>query len=193
MGGCDERDPGEMEVQQTEDIRDSGAAGYLFVHALGLEILSTILAVLSFMGRVFLEAGYSSSPGLSIVLWAVTLLASAGIARYGIRLFQFSTPERRMRRIGQAVADALAELGELEDPEHCRVEVESADGILISVWLKGGTMRDKTVFAACMEEIWGIIDNPRYLLMRKSAGRRGKRILCGARDFRKAEGTGVYF
>lgn len=166
---------GEMEVQQTEDIRDSEAAtGYLFVHALGLEILSIILAVLSVMGRVFLEAGYLYSPGISIVLWAVTVLASAGIAKYGIRLFQFSTPERRMRRLGQAVADALAELGELEDPEHCRVEVESADGILISVWLKGGTMRDKTVFAACMEEIWGIIDNPRYLLMRKSAGRRGK-------------------
>lgn len=44
----------EMEVQQTEDIRDSEAAtGYLFVHALGLEILSIILAVLSVMGRVF--------------------------------------------------------------------------------------------------------------------------------------------
>ena len=53
-----------------------------------------------------------------------------------------------MRRLGQAVADALTELGELEDPEHCRVEVESADGALIAVWLKGGTMRDKTVFAA---------------------------------------------
>ena len=177
---------GEMEVQQTEDIRDSGAAaGYLFIHALGLEILSTILAVLSFMGRAFLEAGYLSSPGLSLVLWAVTVLASAGIAKYGIRLFRFSTPERRMRRIGQAAADALAEIGELEDPEHCRVEVESADGVLISVWLKGGTMRDKTVFAACMEEIWGIIDNPRYLLMRKSAGHREKEFYAVPEIFGK--------
>ena len=52
---------GEMEVQQAEDIRDSEAAtGYLFVHALGLAILSVVLAVLSFVGRVFLEAGYLS-------------------------------------------------------------------------------------------------------------------------------------
>lgn len=132
-----------------------------------------------------MEAGYLSSPGISIVLWAVTVLASAGIAKYGIRLFQFSTPERRMRRLGQAVADALAELGELEDPEHCRVEVESADGILISVWLKGGTMRDKTVFAACMEELWGIIDNPRYVLMRKAAGRREKEFYAVPEIFGK--------
>ena len=32
--------------------------------------------------------------------------------------------------------------------------------------LKGGTMRDKTTFAACMAEIWGVIDNPRYLLVK---------------------------
>ena len=172
---------GEMDVQQAEDIPASEAAtGYLFVHALGLEILSILLTVLSFMGRVFLEAGYESSSGLSIALGAITFLALAGAARYGILLFKFSTPERRMRQIGQAVADALTKLGELEDPEHCRVEVESADGALIAVWLKGGTMRDKTVFAACMEEIWGIIDNPRYLLMRKAVGNRGKRILCCA-------------
>ena len=177
---------GEMEVQQAEDIRDSEAAtGYLFVHAIGMAILSVVLAVLSFVGRVFLETGYLLSFGLSIVLWAVTFLAFAGIAKYGIRLFKFSTPERRMRRLGQAVADALTELGELEDPEHCRVEVESAHGALIAVWLKGGTMRDKTVFASCMEELWGIIDNPRYLLMRKTAGKRGKEFYAVPEIFGK--------
>ncbi len=177
---------GEMDVQQAEDIPASEAAtGYLFVHALGLEILSILLTVLSFMGRVFLEAGYESSSGLSIALGAITFLALAGAARYGILLFKFSTPERRMRQIGQAVADALTKLGELEDPEHCRVEVESADGALIAVWLKGGTMRDKTVFAACMEEIWGIIDNPRYLLMRKAVGNRGKEFYAVPEIFGK--------
>lgn len=50
--------------------------------------------------------------------------------------------------------------------------MESADGLVIGTWLKGGTMRDKTTFAACMEEIWGVIDNPRYLLTReKRSGR----------------------
>ena len=46
-------------------------------------------------------------------------------------------------------------------------------------------MRDKTVFAACMEEIWGIIDNPRYLLMRKSAGHREKEFYAVPEIFGK--------
>lgn len=29
-------------------------------------------------------------------------------------------------------------------------------------------MRDRTAFACCMEELWGVIDNPRYLLMRQT-------------------------
>lgn len=90
------------------------------------------------------------------------------IAKYGVRLFRFGTPQRRMKMISQAIADALIEIGELEDPGHCRVETESADGMMIRVWLKGGTMRDRTAFACCMEELWGVIDNPRYLLMRQT-------------------------
>ena len=43
---------------------------------------------------------------------------------------------------------------------------------MITTWLKGGTTRDKTAFAACMEEIWGILDNPRYLLIRMKKHRR---------------------
>ena len=77
-----------------------------------------------------------------------------------------------MKHISRGVSRALIEIGELEDPEHCRAEVESAEGMLIRTYLKGGTMRDKTTFALCMEELWGVIDNPRYLLVRgKNAGR----------------------
>ena len=104
-----------------------------------------------------------------------------------------------MKHIGDAVLGALLELGEIEEAGHCRTEVESAEGLLIEIFLKGGTMRDKTAFAACMRELWGIIDNPRYLLARGRqsqvpAGQRrqkSKGILRGARDLRKAEGAGA--
>lgn len=49
--------------------------------------------------------------------------------------------------------------------------MESMEGLLIGTWLKGGSMWDKTIFACCMEGIWGIIDNPRYLLMREAKAR----------------------
>ena len=126
------------------------------------------------MGRMFVEAAYGTRSALAAALGLLMLAACVLVARYGIRLARFSTPERRMRRLSQAVADALAETGELEDPQHCRAQVESVEGMLIGTWLKGGTMRDKTTFAACMEEIWGVIDNPRYLLMREKRRGRGE-------------------
>lgn len=61
----------------------------------------------------------------------------------------------------------MRECGELEDGAHCRTEVESFNGLVVGTWLKGGTTRDKTTYSACMEELWGVIDNPRYLLIRE--------------------------
>ena len=149
-------------------------------------ILSILSAVSSEAVRLFLELSFRY-PGTALprALMVVTLLACLGIGRYGYLLFKFSTPEKRMRQIGQAVADALAELGEIEEPQHCRVEVESAQGALISVALKGGTMRDKTTFAACMAEIWGVIDNPRYLLVKGRNPERAREFYAVPETFGK--------
>lgn len=164
---------GGMEVQQVEDIpAEEAKTGFLFVNAVWMEILSLVIAVLMGLGRAFTQAAYGARSVPAAALGLAMLAACVMVARYGVRLVRLSTPERRMTRISQAVADALAEIGELEDPQHCRAQVESADGLVIGTWLKGGTMRDKTTFAACMEEIWGVIDNPRYLLTReKRSGR----------------------
>ncbi len=164
---------GGMEVQQVEDIpAEEAKTGFLFVNAVWMEILSLLIAVLMGLGRVFTQAAYGARSVPAAALGLAMLAACVLVARYGVRLVRLSTPERRMTRISQAVADALAEIGELEDPQHCRAQVESADGLVIGTWLKGGTMRDKTTFAACMEEIWGVIDNPSYLLTReKRSGR----------------------
>lgn len=164
---------GGMEVQQVEDIpAEEAKTGFLFVNAVWMEILSLLIAVLMGLGRVFTQAAYGARSVPAAALGLAMLAACVLVARYGVRLVRLSTPERRMTRISQAVADALAEIGELEDPQHCRAQVESADGLVNGTWLKGGTMRDKTTFAACMEEIWGVIDNPRYLLTReKRSGR----------------------
>ena len=161
---------GEMEIQHTEDVsREEAPLGYVFLHALGMEILWWTATVLLYLGRAFAQ----SNGGLISVALGMAMAAAAGLAvKYGIKLFRFGTPARRMKRISQAVVDALREIGALEDPDHCRAEVESAGGVVITTWLKGGTTRDKTAFAACMEEIWGILDNPRYLLIRMKKHRR---------------------
>ncbi len=159
---------GDMEVEQMEAIpQEEVRTDYIFMNAVGMEIFSTILTVLLVVGRMFVSRGAGAGSLWAVVMGLGIIASAALVVKYGIRLFRFSTPERRMHQISQALLDALIEIGEMEDIVHCKTEVESLNGLFIGTRLKGGSMRDKTTFACCMEEIWGIIDNPRYLLTRE--------------------------
>ena len=71
-------------------------------------ILSILSAVFSEAVRLFFEMTYRY-PGSLVpkVLMVITVLGCLGIGRFGYLLFKFSTPQKRMRQIGQAVAAAL--------------------------------------------------------------------------------------
>lgn len=182
---------GDMEINDFQLIPEQEApTGYVFVHALGMEILSIVLMVLSLLGRLFLSVG---NRPISAVLGVILLLSTMLAANYGVKLFRFSTPERRMKQFGQAVVKALVETGQLDDSTHCKAEVSSQDGAVIGTWLSGGSMRDKTTFADCMGEIWGIIDNPRYLLMRETRFRKTNEFYAVPDSFGKQKERALVF
>ena len=67
---------------------------------------------------------------------------------------------------GSGRSTQIAKLVEwLEGSGHATVQVERLGDAFVRTWLQGGSMRDKTTYAACMQQLWGVIDNPRYLLM----------------------------
>ena len=182
---------GDMEINDFQLIPEQEApTGYVFVHALGMEILSVVLMVLSLLGRIFLSV---RNQPLALALGIVLLLSTLLAANYGVKLFRFSTPERRMKQFGQAVVKALVETGQLDDSTHCKAEVSSQDGAVIGTWLSGGSMRDKTTFADCMGEIWGIIDNPRYLLMRETRFRKTNEFYAVPDSFGKQKERALVF
>ena len=191
----------EMEIEQVQQVpKEDVNTGYVFFHALGMELLSFVLAMLVLGGRMTLARG----GGLQALVLAGCLLGLAFlVGRYGVKLFRFSTPQRRMQQIANALLAALVQVGEIEQPDSCKAQVQSVDGVIIGTWLKGGTTRDKTTYATCMQEIWGVIDNPRYLLQRigpfgKSDeyyavpdlfGRQKERALVFERQMRRALGN----
>lgn len=74
-----------------------------------------------------------------------------------------------VHQIGLAVRDTLCATGIIENSA-ARLKVKSYSLVGdVYVNLDGGTFHEKSVFADCMEEILGPIDNPRYLLVRHGA------------------------
>ena len=160
---------GDMEVEQMEAVsQEEVKPGYVFVNALGMAIMDIVVTFLLAVGRMLALRGQDGGSIWANILSACMIFTAIMAARYGIKAFRFGTPEKRMKQISQAMLSALVEIGEIEDALCCKAEVESIEGKLIGTWLQGGSMRDKMAFAGCMEEIWGIIDNPRYLLMKET-------------------------
>lgn len=149
---------GVLEIQDTQRAPKSRVpAGYLFYQALGMELLGVFLAVLAGI--------YAAVRGSAPVLGGGLLALVLFTVWNGPRMLRVSTPAKRMQQLGDGVVAALAQLGELDDPQHATVQVERLGDAFVRTWLQGGSMRDKTTYAACMQQLWGVIDNPRYLLM----------------------------
>lgn len=158
---------GDMAVEEVQEIeKEKAELGYLFANAVACEIVSAIGAVLFFFCRVFLEAGLNVHSGPAVLAGFGFLLCAVGVLRYGYRIVSLLTPQKRVKKTAEGILAALIQIGKIEEPEHCRVATEETD-VLVGAYLKGGSTRDKTLFAACLGELWGVIDNPRYLLMRK--------------------------
>ena len=75
---------------------------------------------------------------------------------------------KRLRAFGNGIRKALLVQGLLEGAGS-KVEVEDNDTGTQCVYLSGGTGRDKALFTKCVKELFGVIDNQRYILVKKGA------------------------
>ena len=110
------------------------------------------------------------------VLATVALVADVIYALTKLpKLIQLMNAEKRLFAFGNGIRKALLKLNLMESSKS-KVKVES-DGLeKQTIYLSGGTGRDKTLFTKCVNEFFGEIENQRYLLARSSK-------LRGAYDF----------
>ena len=101
------------------------------------------------------------------VAFAASMIWSLPKFFLAARLFLKHLPvDGTIHQIGLAVRDTLCATGVIENSA-ARLKVESHSwGGDVYVNLDGGNFHEKSVFADCMEEILGPIENPRYLLVR---------------------------
>ena len=105
------------------------------------------------------------------------LLCTIGIFRYGGRVLRLGTPFRYLRSLGKGVLRALRQTKAVTS-RNVSVETEDGKGWASYVYLKNGTEREKDIFAQCICELLGEVENQRYLLKAKRPVSRLCRYYC---------------
>lgn len=142
-----------------------------FINFFAVFMVSIILDVISFSMNVrFAQDG-------SLIVALVCVCVAGGFTiltlLFGVKVINLLTPWRLVRKVGKAMLKGMVEQGYITTPQ-VRVEVTD-DGYMQSVYLKGGSMREKDLFARAVEEFYKPVDNPRYLLIK---GRKGSFWSC---------------
>ena len=74
-----------------------------------------------------------------------------------------------MKQIGNALLKTLCKMDVIKtDVNRLRVIAEKGRNGMVHCGLNGGTPYEKSLFLDCLEEIVNPIENPRYILIRKS-------------------------
>ena len=168
--------------------------GFVFFNAVLLTILSGIISVLAIVFELALAAAGHGGRAAFILIGVLAFAGVFGTAKFGTRVLRLCTPVRRMKAAGEALLEALKRTGQIESTGlSVRAETKEYEGVVVSSYLKGGTVRDKTLFAVCMSQLWGVIDNPRYLLMQTRGPVGANEYLAVPEAFgRKKEDAGLF-
>lgn len=105
-----------------------------------------------------------------LVLFIICLIIMAPTTFKAIYLFIKHGPVKNsLEQIGTAVLKTLCHIGEIRtEYKEMRVVIEEGEYGLVFCRIDGGNAREKSLFLQALQELLNPIENPRYLLVRKS-------------------------
>lgn len=180
---------GNMEAVETCKMKKKTLnPGVSFFNALGMIALSVAIR----MSQGMIRGAFRRSYGQQGITDFIFTVAAAGIFLWGVwRLVHFSSPLKRLREMAEGMKAALAESQNITSS--CKVSVYGENGVDYQVFLKGGTTREKELFAQCMEEFLAAVDNQRYLLYAPKALGAMTKYYCVPSVFSKTKQEALFF
>ena len=112
---------------------------------------------------VYLFLDFAKRP--SQLLYPVGILSLIVLNIVWLRYFLYKSPYKRLELFAEAVRKALLASGHLQT-QNCKARVVRGDknSIQTATYLKGGTLREKELFAQALSEFFAPIENQRYIL-----------------------------
>ena len=146
--------------------------GAVFVHALGVQIMLVIAELCNILYHVNIRAIHPDY----VMFYIGTVLFLVLSVIFGGKVLRNLTPMWRFQGLSRGVLVALREAGQITS--ECKVMTEEADGLFFSAWLKGGTDREKTIYADSLEEMLSPVENQRYLLCHGVTKEKAREYFC---------------
>ena len=137
--------------------------GVRFYHALAAQIICTIIQICNMVLRFFIRTGRGWENPVFFLITGIFFICTV---LFGSRIIQLLFPESRFRALGNSVLAALKEAGYITSA--CQVMTERNREFEFFSWLKGGTDREKGIYADTLRQAMAPAENQRYLL---AAGR----------------------
>ena len=133
-----------------------------------LIILGELLNIYLFLLRTG-NASYVPFAGLTMIFLLLSYVSCGKIIRQ-------LTPMWRFRGMSRGVLAALKKAGYITSG--CEVISKEEDGIWFGTWLRGGTDREKNLYADTFAQMLAPVENQRYLLCHGGNVVRAKEYFC---------------
>ena len=151
----------DMEVSNEVEVDKTFLPTVLLTDA--RKILTYAQAVVLTELIVYLILDFAKGP--SQLLYPVGILSLIVLNIVWLRYFLYKSPYKRLELFAEAVRKALLASGHLQT-QNCKARVVRGDknSIQTATYLKGGTLREKELFAQALSEFFASIENQRYIL-----------------------------
>lgn len=151
----------DMEVSNEVEVDKTFLPTVLLTDA--RKILTYAQAVVLTELIVYLILDFAKGP--SQLLYPVGILSLIVLNIVWLRYFLYKSPYKRLELFAEAVRKALLASGHLQT-QNCKARVVRGDknSIQTATYLKGGTLREKELFALALSEFFAPIENQRYIL-----------------------------
>ncbi len=144
----------------------------MFFDALKVALTGTILAIALALALTTLK--FNSTLLTNIFKVGIAFCIFKAVIKLP-KLIKLRSPLSRLKTYGKAIHSALLDQSLLESEGSKVVTEQTGDTTRHAIYLKGGTSKDKKLFADCVSQFFDPIDNQRYILVRE-------------KDYKKADG-----
>lgn len=151
-----------MDIVEETEVAEKAVTPTVFKDTLSKVIWAGIIAAILLIS--FISAKVSGK-GISALLGILTVVAIVVLITKFPKLSMLATPMKRLKAFGMGIRKALLQQNLLETNKS-KVMVETKKAAVSSIYLAGGSGRDKELFTKCVKEFFAVVDNQRYILVK---------------------------